>query len=168
MSRLQRLQRYAAQERQIIPMPEQVAMDQIRTKEAMQELEDRLGRPPSDGELADYTGISVRRLQHIRHGSQLVAQGTLMQPGRDPDRGNYDPTTQSLAPADDDAWLEFVYGDLDPTDQFIMERVLGMHGHPPTSPSEVARLLKISPAAVSHRTAKLQTLLDRREELGVL
>jgi hypothetical protein len=79
----------------------------------------------------------------------------------------YDPSVVSLG-QEDDQWAELVYDDLDPTNQFIMERVLGMHGHEPTRPSAVAAQLKISPAAVSHRMVQIQAKLDKREQLEMM
>jgi hypothetical protein len=167
MSQLQTLRRLSTQEQQIIGLPEQVSLDQYRTNIASKELEDRLGRPPSDSELADHTGLSVRRLEYIRRGQRPVAEGTLIQPGTEEGSGMYSPQAEGLAP-DDSAWIELVYSDLGPVDQYILERALGIHGHSPTPPSQVAKELKISPGAVSQRMEKIQAQLDRRDELKML
>lgn len=166
MSRLQRIRRVASQQRQIIRVPEQVALDQMRSEAAARELEEKLGRPPSDIELADYTGLSMKRLQYIRGSTRPLAESTISRVGEE-GQGGYDPRVRPLTESHD-AWMEFVYDDLDETNQFIMERVLGMHGHQPTKPSQVAQMLKISPAAVSHRMAQIQQKLDQRDELGML
>jgi hypothetical protein len=79
----------------------------------------------------------------------------------------YSPQAEPLSP-DDSAWISLVYSDLGPVDQYILERVLGLHGHPPTPPSRVAKELKVSPGAVSQRMEKIQAQLDRRDELGML
>ena len=166
MSRLQRLRRVAAQQRQIIQVPEQVALDQMRSDAAGKELEDKLGRPASDQELADFTGLSVKRLQYIRDSSRPLAESTITRMG-DEGAGSYDPRVQKLTTSHN-AWLELVYDDLDPTNQYIMERALGMHGHPAAKPSALAKQLKVSPAAISHRMAQIQTKIDKRDELGML
>jgi len=166
MSRLQRLRRLASQHRQIIRVPEQVALDQMRSEAAARELEERLGRPPSDNEIADYTGLSMKRLKYIRGSGRPLATGTITRPGEE-GAGMYDPRVRPIT-EEHDAWLEFVYDDLDPTNQFIMERVLGLHGHPKTRPIAVASQLKISPAAVSHRMAQIQRKIDQRESLEIL
>lgn len=166
MARLQRLRRTASQQRQIIRVPEQVALDQMQSEAASKELEEQLGRPPSDQELSDFTGLSVKRLQYVRGSGRPLAESTITRPGEE-GAGMYDPRVRPIQ-QDDDAWLELVYDDLDPTNQFIMERVLGMHGHEPTRSSQVAAQLKISPAAVSHRMAQIQQKVDQREALGML
>jgi len=166
MTRLQRLRRTAAQQRQIVRMPEQVALDQMQTEAAYKELEDDLGRPPSDKELANFTGLSVKRLEYIRSGTRPMAASTITQMTEE-GGGGYDPSVKPMV-EDDSAWLELVYDDIDETNQYIMERVLGMHGHKPHKPSQVARMLKISPAAVSHRMAQIQAKLDKRDELDMI
>lgn len=166
MSRLQRLRRVASQQRQVIRVPEQVALDQMQSEAASKELEEQLGRPPSDQELSDYTGLSVKRLEYIRGSGRPLAESTITRPGEE-GAGGYDPRVRPIQPQND-AWLELVYDDLDKTNQYIMERVLGMHGHERMRPSHVAALLKISPAAVSHRMAQIQQKVDQREELGML
>ena len=166
MSRLQRLRRIAAQQRQIIKVPEQVALDQMQTDTASGELEERLSRAPTDTELADYTGLSMKRLAYIRGSQRPLAQSTITRAG-DEGTGNYDPQVTQIND-DSSQWTELVYDDLDTTDQLIMERILGLHGRRPKKPNEVAKLLRVSPAAVSHRMAKIQSKLDKREELGML
>jgi len=167
MSRLQRLRRVAAQQRQVIHVPEQVSMDQTATEAARKELEEQLEREPSDGELADYTGLSIKRLRHIRTGGRPVAESTIMRAGQEEGSGGYEPGVRQLGDRKDE-WQELVYSDIDPTNQLILERSMGMHGHVPQKPSEIARLLKISPAAVSHRMAQIQQKLDQRDQLGML
>jgi RNA polymerase sigma-B factor len=168
MSHLQGLRRYAEQERQIIPVPEQVAMDRYRIEQGGLELEDILGRPPSDQEIADHIGMSRKRMEYVRKAQRPIPEGTLIQPGADGEnQGNYMP---QVNPQNDDAaaWVELVYTNLVPTDQFILERILGLHGHEPMSPGEIAKLLKLSPGAVSQRMQKIQTQLDKRDEIGML
>jgi DNA-directed RNA polymerase specialized sigma subunit len=166
MSRLQRLRRDASRQRQIIRMPEQAALNQMQAAAASKELEEQLGRPPSDQELADFTGLSTKRLQYIRSGVRPVATSTITRRGEE-GMGGFDPRVRDLQ-ENHDAWLQFVYDDLDPTNQFIMERVLGMNGHPTTPPTRVAQQLRVSPAAVSHRMAHIQKKLDKRDELEML
>lgn len=165
MSRLQRLRRVASQQRQIIRVPEQVALDQMMSEAAFKELEEKLSRPPSDQELADFTGLSLKRLQYVRGSTRPLAESTITRPGEE--GGGYDPRVRPIEESHD-VWLELVYDDLDATNQYIIERVLGLHGHQRTTPSQVAAQLKISPAAVSHRMAQIQQKIDQRDVLGVL
>jgi DNA-directed RNA polymerase specialized sigma subunit len=142
-------------------------MDQMQTESARKELEETLAREPSDMELSDYTGLSLKRLAHIRAGARPVAESTLTRSGQGGETGQFDPQVRQLGDRPDE-WQELVYSDIDPTNQLIMEHVMGMHGHKPKKPSDVAKMLKISPAAVSHRMAQLQKKLDQRDQLGML
>jgi len=162
ITRLQRIRRIAGQERQVIRVPEQVSLDQMRTAEAVQQLEERLGRPASDKEIADYTGLSLKRLQYIRQGVRPIAEGTISQIGPEGE-GGYDPAVQSQA---SNTWLEFIYEDADPTNQFIMERALGMHGHSVLSATDIARQLRMTPGAVSHRMQQNQQQIDELQDMG--
>ena len=167
LSNLQRLRRLAVNERQIISMPEQVTRDQISLNNALRDMNEQLGRPPSDREIMDQTGLSAKRLGYIRQGIRPIAEGTITQSGDEEGSGQYDPSALALT-RDYKPMLEFIYDDVDPTNQFIMERVFGMHGHKPTSPSQVAKRLRITPAAVSHRMAQIQQQIDKLDDLGGL
>lgn len=167
MSHLQRLHRLGGHERQIMRMPEQVAMHQIQTQDAAAQLEATLGRPPSDRELSDFTGLSLRRLAHIRRGVQPIAQSQLQVGSGNAENTEAEmPATQPIGPQTyHDTWLEFVYEDMDPTNQFIMERALGMHGQTPMRAAEIAKHLKLTPGAVSQRMEKIQRQVDSLYEM---
>jgi hypothetical protein len=166
MGHLQRLHRLGGQEQQIIRLPERVAMDRIHVDSAMTELEDRLGRPASEQELADHTGLSMQRLGYIRQADRPLATGTLLRPAEE-GAGMYMPAIEQ--PEDKQSvWLEFVYDDLNPTDQFVMERMLGMHGHRKMSVNDIAAKLKVTPGAVSQRLARIQQKLDKVQDAGLM
>jgi DNA-directed RNA polymerase specialized sigma24 family protein len=166
MGHLQRLHRLSGQEQQIIRLPERVAMDRIQVDSAVKELEDRFGRPPSEGETADYTGLSRQRLAYIRQADRPVAEGTMLRPTEE-GAGMYMPAVEQPT-AEQSTWLEFVYDDLTPTDQFIMERMLAMHGHRKMNVNDIAARLRITPGAVSQRLARIQQKLDKVQDAGLL
>ena len=160
---LQRLQRISGQEQQIMRMPERVVMQRMELERSGRQLEDKLGRPPSDEELADSTGLSLKRLSHIRLGARPLTEGAVNQAS---DEKGFSPRVTERDGGD--AWSEFVYSDMPKINQVIMERAMGLHGHKEQSAIEIARHLNITPAAVSQRMAKIQQQLDRRSELGML
>lgn len=166
LSQLQSLRRAAAKEQNIIGLPEQVGLDYQHLTQAENELRDQLGRDPSDAETADHTGLSFKRLAYIRQARMPVAEGTSEVPDAE---GNMSSPASALPGADDSlAWQEFVYHDLGTTDKVIMDYVLGRHGSPRLPPGEIAKRLGITVGAVSQRTAKMQKLLDQRNEMSVL
>lgn len=164
LSSMQRLRRISAQEQQIISIPEAVSLDYQHLMEAEKDLADVNGRMPSDLELADRTGLSLKRIAHIRQSQLPVAEGTtqLGVDGEGPqDVGVTIPGRQNKA------WENFVYLDLGNTDRFIMDAALGRNGRRPMSVSQIAQALRITPSAVSQRAQKIQKLLDRPNRLGL-
>jgi DNA-directed RNA polymerase specialized sigma subunit len=164
LSQMQSLRRLNAQEQNIIAIPEQVGLDYQKLNEAENDLRDRLSRDPSDDEIADATGLSVRRIKKIRAFNQPIAEGaTIIETGDDyADAGG----VASQIPGQtntQDAWLDFVYGDLSPTDKLIMDMTLGRNGRRKTSTQDIAKRLNISPGAVSQRAAKIQNMLNQNK-----
>lgn len=168
LSQLQSLRRFAAQQQNIIDVPEQVSLDYQALQEATNELRDKLGREPTDDELADHTGLSRRRIKKIRSFNQPVSEGmTHNETQEDGSDGN----VASNVPGKDpglDAWLDFVYDDLSNTDKLIMDMLLGRNGRKKASVQEIAKELGISPSAVSQRAAKIQEMIDRRHEYDTI
>lgn len=159
LANLRRLQRTAAQGQQIISIPERVALDRRHLREAEEALRDNLGRDPSDAEIADHTGLSLKRIGHIRRAAAPVNTGSIL----DEQGEVFSPASRT--PGDDrndDAWTQMVYYDLDSTNQAIMDYTLGLHGAPQLENREIANRLGITPGAVSQRKAKIQAMLDER------
>lgn len=165
MYNLQGLRRASTQEGQIIPLPERVAIDLYNLRKHETDLRDELGRDPSIAELADRSNLSKRRITYIRKAQPGMAEGMLATDGEvGEEQASVGPAVQQ---ADADrAWHEYVYHDLDPVNQVIMEHTLGMYGKPVLPKKRIAQMLKISPGAVTQRAAKIQELIDRREELS--
>lgn len=163
LSQLQSLRRLSAQEQNIIAIPEQVGLDYQKLTEAENDLRDRLSRDPSDDEIADETGLSTRRIKKIRAFHQPIAEGsTIIETADDyADAGGIASKIPGQNTAQE-AWLDFVYGDLTPTDKLIMDMTLGRNGRKKISTQEIARKLNISPGAVSQRAAKIQGMLNQQ------
>lgn len=163
-NQLRGLRRVNTQQNQIINVPEQVQLDQHHLYEAENRLRDWLGRDPTDDELADESGLSTKRLAYIRGASGGMPEGSLEKVTADGE----DVIAPEIVATDDDAWNGFVYGSLQPADQLIMAHTLGMNGRKRLSGAQVAQKLGITAAAVSQRKARIQRMLDQRNELGVL
>lgn len=162
MTNLQGLRRVHARQTQIIGIPERVGLDLHRLHLAEQELSDTLGRSPADSELAEHTGLSLKRLAHVRKSRPGYAEGQLA--------SRFEEGEPAFSPAvvqgDDDEWIRFVHHDLHPIDQVILEHTIPMHGKRRLSKQRIAAKLRLSPGAVSQRAAKIQALLDKRSELA--
>lgn len=160
LSRLRGLQRLSAREQQSISIPEQVILDRQHLRAAEAELEDRLGRPGSDTELADHTGLSRKRLGYIRQARPTINTGRLTNP-QTGEAADVAAKMQYHNPTEE-AWESLVYEDLGPVDQLVLDYTLGRQGRPKLSGKAIAAKLGISPSAVSQRAAKIQGLLDER------
>ena len=163
LSQLQSLRRMSAQSQNIISIPEQVGLDYGAIADSESELYDELGRDPTDDEIADRTGLSVRRIRKVRAFNQPIAEGVTQQITDDGQPGDVASNIPG-ATNSEDAWFNFVYDDLSPTDKLVADMVLGRHGRRRASTQEIARRLNITPGAVSQRAAKIQAMLDKRQQ----
>lgn len=153
MSHLRGLTR---QQQQASPVrtPERISYELHRVNQSRQEYLDENGMPPSDTEMADRTGLSVKRLQYIRNFSGAVMpessikdqEGATFMPGL-PDNH-----WQNI-------WTEYVYNDLDPINKKIYDMTMGRNGHKKTPKGEIARALKMTTSAVSQRAGKIEQQL---------
>jgi DNA-directed RNA polymerase specialized sigma subunit len=168
LSHMRGLQRYTNNLESTLSVPEQVALDHQRVYRAQQELEDELGRAPSDQELSDYAKLSPKRLNYVRSYRPAVAEGqmqSLFHDGVSGEQDLFDPAVERLGASHEHAM--FLYHDLDPHDQIILERSLGLNGHRPMSRKDIARHLKLSSSAVTQRAQRIQEQLDRVSGAGL-
>lgn len=131
-------------------VPEQWRIDAQRIARHETDLRDELGREPSDGELADATSIPVARVRKAR-----VVPGVLAS-------SQYEGGLQLSSPDERawNSWVESIYHDLQPLDQVILEHSFGLHGRPALQANDIAKMVNLSPGAVSQRKARIQAQLD--------
>lgn len=167
LTQLQGLRRLAAREEQAIRVPEQMSLDRNRMSSSENELREQLGRDPSDAELADHAGISLRRIGHIRAMPGAFAEGSLTRYDEDGAGVWQPPVQQQTSDKVQQSMFKFVYHDLDPISQVIMEHTVGMHGKPVLENQQIAQKLRMSPGAVSQRKLKIQQQLDSLSSTGL-
>ncbi len=163
MSHLQGLKRISGSLDMPIHIPERVMLQQRDVAEHHQQLADDLGRDPSDIELADRTGLSTKRLAYLRQFRRPVsesqasfenADGDIVSPGVD------HTTPQSVL-------NEFVYSDLTPRDQLIMDHAMGRNGREQLPGREIAARLNITPGAVSQRLSAIQERFNSVHDMQI-
>ena len=164
LNQLQGLRRHVAQEQQVLSVPEQVMLDNQHLYRSSMVLQDKLGRDPSDREVSDHTGISLKRLAYVRQYRSPLAEGTLEDATQ---REGGSPAMPAVMQNDPTGWHEFVYNDLNEVDKAIMEYTLGLHGIKKLPATEIAKKLNISPGAISQRSQRIQAKLNQREDLGL-
>lgn len=161
-NQLQGLKRVNRQQTQILKVPERVQYDKARLNAAVTEFRNSIGRDPTDVELADQTGFSPRRMQHIRTYNPAIAEGTVADPVTGED---YSGGSKRIGP-DKMAWLHLVYDDLDPYHQKIMELSLGMNGRKRLSNMAIAAKMGRSPGAISQAKLRIQQRLNEEDDLS--
>lgn len=161
LNQMKGLQRITRQQNEVVRAPERVVLEKMKLQKHEQELLDTLGRDPSDSELSNHSGFSLKRINHIRNWQPGVGSGQLT--AMDP---NLAGGSFSGGRASQEAWLEIVYDSLPTLDQKIMEMTMGLHGRKPMSNQEIAKKLGRSPGAISQRKNKIQELIRQEETLS--
>lgn len=125
------------------------------------EMEDSLGRKPTDDELMDETGWSKRELGRIRSASvAAVSPGSMAI--RDPESGPDDPLIgymNNMPYARDAAYMS-----LNDRDREIFDYRLGMHGRKQLNGNEIANKLGVTPAYISQRASAIAKLIAEMGE----
>jgi DNA-directed RNA polymerase specialized sigma subunit len=169
-NQLQGLKRFSLQQGQIISIPEKVQLDFVNLKKTEDRLREELGRDPSTDELADASMLSPKRIEYVRRLRMPSSEGTISAVDTSSDFSDIsDPAVVSPSNKKDiNAWHSFVYSSLSDIDKVIMEHSLGLNGKKLLSNEQIARSLRMSPAAISIRKNKIQQELDKREKLNLL
>lgn len=160
VNQLQGLKRINRQQTQILRLPERVSLDAQFLERAEADLTEQLGRPPALSELADFSGLSARRIQHVRQFQAPVSEGYLDYRSQQQEGGGMLPAVAQAGGRDP---VQLVYPDLEPINQKILEWSLGLYGQPQLANREIARRLRLTPGAISQRKARIQQLLDEAQ-----
>lgn len=156
--------RYQSRRKRVVKTPDELQMQATTVGNAYRAFEAENGRSPSNHELADATGINLKRLKKIREFDQQVMAGSTLTGAEGEsqlgDGGVYDDATASMS------FVNLIRDDLPPIDQAIMEHTLGLDGAEVLSNTALAKKLNLSPGAVSQRKAKIQGILDTETNLN--
>jgi DNA-directed RNA polymerase specialized sigma subunit len=167
MNNLRALQRYGAAQRRVLSVPEAVTLDAQHVREGETHLRDVLGRHPSDAELSDHLHVSRRRIAHVRGYRPGLAEGQVESAGVEgAGEDDFAPAVVQEDPSRRIA--EFLYADLDPVDQLILEHRIGLNGRPRLPGNMIAAKAGISPGAVSQRLARISARMDALAGTGVV
>lgn len=147
-SHLRQLSRTARQSRAPVKIPDRVQLDAFKLKQSRDKFSDEHGREPDMGELADYTGMPIKRLEKInRYQFSIPSEsqvGDLEQEGPDFDRES----------------LEYIYHDSDHTDRRILELRTGFGGSTPLEPKDIALKLNLTPTQLARRSMRLTSRIN--------
>ena len=151
---LKRLNRISSQRGAIVHVSENSARDYATVARAISNFNDEYGRDPNDDELSDITKISKKKLDKILSRNTVISGSESVA-----DDGSDRVYTKGI---DMDNYIEYIYASSDNLDKSIIELSSGFRGKPIYKSTDIARKLKITPAAVSQRMAKLR---DRMSEI---
>ena len=146
---LRRLQRISAQRGNLTKIPENVSLERLQIQRAMREWVADTGEDPTTEQLATVTGLSRKRIDAVMNNKPVV-----------PDSLIQTPEGESLVASNDsqkalDMYNHAIYDEFDATDKKIYEWCTGYGKGEKLPNTEIARRLKISPAAVSQRLSKI-------------
>jgi DNA-directed RNA polymerase specialized sigma subunit len=151
---LKRLNRISADRNNIVHIPEGVAKDYSTVAKAIANFVDEFDREPNEDELSDITKLSKKRIDKILNRTTSISGSEAFT-----EEGGDRVTHSGIS---DDSYIDYLYASSDNIDKKIIEMTAGRRGSRIYQNAEVARRLRMTPAAVSQRMNKLR---DRMVEL---
>jgi len=148
-----------------IKLPEVAVRQAAEINRLDRELSSELGHNSTDEELADHSGISVRRIQKLRQMVRPTVSEGSMQSAQDNESVGLAPgidTPHSISGAE-----EAVYDSMSPRDKQIFDMKTGKHGKPVLSNQEIAMRMGVSPALISQRTQQLALQIQAASQGGM-
>jgi DNA-directed RNA polymerase specialized sigma subunit len=160
ITNLKQLSRYGKRLRPI-RASENTIRNVAEYKRISAELEDSLGRKPTDDELQDHTGWSKKELDKLRAAAVTTLNSNAADAKPDVEAGPEDPAINMMnnVPFARDA----TYMSLNQRDKDIFDYRLGEHGKPMLSGKEIADKLGVTPAYISQRAANIGSILSDLE-----
>jgi len=138
-NRLRKLSRISYTHQNVARIPEYQTMQYHTYTSAKTDLEDKLGREPSTGELAQQLGWSNPYLSRF----QTSMRKEFLESGEPP------PIFDK--PSDDSGLIDFIYNDLPPQQQQIFQYTTGYLGSPVLSNPKLMKKLKLSQGQLSYQ-----------------
>lgn len=151
-SHLQSLQRFRRENQGPVKIPDRAAIDAWAIERARRELEDELGFDPDVKQLADRSGLSVKRIAAVNKITRPVAATEQMV-----DEGSTLPDYLGEA-------LEYVYDGADPIDRKIIEMTTGYGGSPVLRKKDAAARLGLSASQVTRRSERIALKLQEMDQ----
>lgn len=146
---LQQLHRTVAENADIGYIPEQRQLKISTYKNVLEGMRDKLDREPSTHELAKSLRWGLPEVERLRK----ELRGSLLE-----DTAISTPFEERNT--DMDA-ITFVYDDLEPQSQVVMEHIMGLHGHDAKTLDHVAKISKLTVDQVRHVKTKIKKKLDQ-------
>lgn len=150
---LQQLRRIRRDIQSPVHIPERAHLDSWKLKQAEQNFMDEHNRDPDVWELADKTGLPVRRITKIRKAAMTIPAESAMN-----DLSNLQ------EPAFDEESMDYIFRDSDYVDRKIIEHKMGYGGAQILTPQQIGEKLKLSPSQLSRRSMRIAIRQHEMEE----
>ncbi len=152
-SQLRALTRDARQSRLPVKLPDRAILDSYKLNMTLKRFEDAHGREPDTLELADASGLSVRRIEKVRRYQVSV-----------PTEGAMGDMNAEMPDLDREA-LDYVMADADHTDRKILEHKTGYGGAAIIPANVLAERLRLTPSQLSRRSARLTLRINEIRDM---
>lgn len=159
-SQLSGLRRYTKQVTEAVPIPERVRRDTARLQQATEELWGTLDREPTDIELADHTGITLKQQRRLRQRQRVATTEGYLQSLAGEGDGAEDFLPGVSRPSLRGEIEDYVVFDLDPVDRLIYQHRTGYGGADILPNQDIAKRVKLSPGAVTQRMNKIENRIQ--------
>lgn len=168
------IQRALANRSRTIRIPVEVGQRERRIARAQRELAARLGREPTDDELAQEAGLKADDVRRVRAAPRVVT--SLDRPFGEGEEATLGAVLPSEAAGPDeevdialrDEALHTALDRLDEPEREVLKLRYGINGDEPTPVRETAKILEMSPHAVRRLEREALASLARNRELDAL
>lgn len=147
---MQPLSRFKRTRATAIKVPERIQLEAYRINRATLDFEEEHGREPEVDELAEYAGLSRKRLDQIQKSFRKMS-GEAAFEGNLPSELDTDFMSEAM---------DAVWDESDKRDRMILEHRTGFGGKEILQPKDLAVRLNMSPVELSRRSARLTAKLD--------
>lgn len=151
-SELQQIGRIARRSRSVLQLPERTQLDAYALMKARKGFESQHGREPDAGELADFSGYSIKRIEKVMKQTRAVSSESSLPSDTEKTDTDFQPEA-----------VDYVYHDADHIDRRILEHKTGFGGAEILEPKMIAAKLKLTPSQLSRRSAKLALRINEIE-----
>jgi DNA-directed RNA polymerase specialized sigma subunit len=156
---LRPLFRFRQQKLRPIAPTERLQSDAVTLQSKTAEFFEDRGREPDILELADHAGMSVKRIKQIRGGGHSVGTEARAIDAFGNDKPLHSPIVDDTPDYMTDA-VNILLPDLGTLDRRILEMKTGFAGGETLTHAEIASRLKLSPATLTRRAARLKLKLN--------
>ncbi|MGD9209331.1 MAG: sigma-70 domain-containing protein [Desulfobacteraceae bacterium] len=147
-NRLQKLSRLVYTHTQATRLPEHKALSMATFNIAQKQLQDNLGREPTNMELADHLGWTKTRTEEFQRAynrKELLSSGEF-NPASFPIVDVYDPT------------IDYVYFDMDPHKQQLFEHITGYGGKPILNNTQLMSRFNLTQGQLSYQKRQIKDI----------